>query len=375
MCSVVSEAVEQVLAGAGGVDEEVLALVELRDRAEAALVERFGVFDASERWKDDGSFSAACWLRARADVARVDGLRMARQARMLRTMPATEAALADGSLSMAKAHLLFGVINERTRTRFDEHESLLLEKIGGLDVDQAKIVLAHWKRMADSDGPDPSDPGRNRASITTGWEGRWHIDADLDPVSGAIVKAALDAITDRMHQDGRFTDLGANNTSSRRAADALVEMAHRSTGRTPEQGSVQAKMIVVVPWERLLEQQADPLAPPPELIGAGPVDLADVWRLSLLGTVQTLTLDQDGVPVNLGREVRLATEGQWIALKVRDRGCVVPGCGRPAEWCSAHHLRWWDRDQGRTDLANLYRTVQPPPPPDPRPALDPRPRL
>ena len=78
--------------GGSGLGEEVLALVELRDRADAALVQRFGRFDASEAWKDDGCFSAACWLRARADVARVDGQRMARQARTLGTMAATEAA-------------------------------------------------------------------------------------------------------------------------------------------------------------------------------------------------------------------------------------------------------------------------------------------
>lgn len=353
MCSSGAEAVEQVLADLGGVDEEIVALVELRDRVDAVLVQRFGAFDASEQWKDDGCFSAACWLRARADVTRGDAQRMARQARVLRTMPATEAALADGTLSMAKAALLTEVINDRTRARFEEHEPLLLDRIRPLDLDQTKIVLAHWKRLADTDGPDPSDPGRNRASFTTGWEGRWHLDVDLDPVSGAIVKAAIDAITERMHHDGRFTDLGEHNTSSRRTADALVEMAHRSIGRSPERGSVQAKVIVVVPWERLLQRQADPLAPPPELVGTGPVDLNDVVRLTLLGTVATLTLDDDGVPLNLGRDVRLATEAQWIALKVRDRNCVAPGCNRPADWCSAHHIRFWDRDHGPTDLNNL----------------------
>ena len=353
MCSGAAEAVEEVLAGVGGLDEEIVALVELRDRVDAALVQRFGAFDASEQWKHDGCFSAACWLRARADIARGDAQRIARQARLLRTMPATEAAVADGTLSMAKAQLLTEVINDRTRARFDEHEPLLLEQIRPLDVDQTKIVLAHWKRMADTDGPNPCDPDRNRASLTTGWEGRWHLDADLDPLSGAIVKAALDAITDRMHQHGRFSDLGPHNTSSRRTADALVEMAHRSTGRSPEQGSVHAKVIVVVPWERLLQRHADPLAPPPELIGTGPVDLTDVLRLTLLGTVTTLTLDEHGDPLNLGRDVRLATEGQWIALKVRDQGCVTPGCNRPADWCSAHHIRFWDRDHGPTDLNNL----------------------
>ena len=214
MCSSPSEAVEQVLASLGGLDEEIVALAELRDRAQTALVRRFGIFDTSEQWKNDGASSAPCWLLARADVTRAEALRMARHARILRTMPATENALGDGRLSMAKAQLLIEVINDRTRHRFDEHETLLIDKIGHLDLDQAKLVLAHWKRMADTDGPDPSDPDRNRASLTTGWEGRWHLEADLDPVSGATVKAAIDAITERMHHDGRFTTSTGPSTTT-----------------------------------------------------------------------------------------------------------------------------------------------------------------
>ncbi len=49
-------------------------------------------------------------------------------------------------------------------------------------------------------------------------------------------------------------------------------------------------------------------------------------RLALLGTVSALTTDDDGRPLHLGRKQRLASPDQWIALTVRDRGCVAPGC-------------------------------------------------
>ncbi len=383
MRSTSSAAVEQVLAGAGGLDEEILALVDLADRVEAALVEWVGVFDAAEGWKADGAYSFACWLRARADLTRTDGSRLSRLARLLRTMPITERALDGGKLSVAKARLLAGVINERTRAKFDEHEGFLVDQVQGLDVDNAKIALAHWKRLADPDGPDPGDPTRNRASLTTGIDGRWHLDADFDPVSGAVLQSVLQATTDRMHQDGRFNDLGTDNGPGRRQADAIIEMAVRSSGRNPDQPTVHPDLVIVIPHGWLHDQEPDPQAERPELLGLGPVSWDDVIRLAPLGTVSALSLDEAGRPVklgrkerfrsslldtmraaaaadgddagrplNMGRDERLATSDQWIVLRHRDRGCVVPGCHRPASWCQAHHLQLWSNG-GPTDLDNL----------------------
>jgi hypothetical protein len=57
-------------------------------------------------------------------------------------------------------------------------------------------------------------------------------------------------------------------------------------------------------------------------------------------------------PLNLGREKRTATRAQRTALRVRDRGCIFPGCDRPPHWCDAHHITYWDNG-GLTDLRNL----------------------
>ncbi len=116
MCSTATAAVEAVLAEAFGANGEILALVDLADRVRAALVERVGAFDAAEGWALDGEYSFACWLGARTDFIRAESRQLGRLARTLRTMPATEAAVHDGTLSVAKARLLAGVINERPRS-------------------------------------------------------------------------------------------------------------------------------------------------------------------------------------------------------------------------------------------------------------------
>lgn len=66
------------------------------------------------------------------------------------------------------------------------------------------------------------------------------------------------------------------------------------------------------------------------------------------GTVGILFND-DGT-LDVGREQRLFTARQRTALGVRDGGCRFPGCDKPPSWCEAHHIEYWARDQGRTDV-------------------------
>jgi hypothetical protein len=69
------------------------------------------------------------------------------------------------------------------------------------------------------------------------------------------------------------------------------------------------------------------------------------------GTVGVM-FDTDGQAINVGREQRLFTARQRIALGVRDGGCRAPGCDKPPSWTEAHHIDYWSRDRGRTDAAD-----------------------
>ncbi|MGP6170816.1 DUF222 domain-containing protein [Microbacterium sp. A204] len=63
-----------------------------------------------------------------------------------------------------------------------------------------------------------------------------------------------------------------------------------------------------------------------------------------------VTIDTFGNPLDVGREQRLFTPKQRIALAVRDGGCRWHGCDRPASYGEAHHIDEWERDHGRTDI-------------------------
>ncbi len=51
-------------------------------------------------------------------------------------------------------------------------------------------------------------------------------------------------------------------------------------------------------------------------------------------------LGDEGEVLDLGRNVRLFTRAQRIALLERDGGCSQ--IHAPPEHCEAHHIRWWE---------------------------------
>ncbi len=64
-------------------------------------------------------------------------------------------------------------------------------------------------------------------------------------------------------------------------------------------------------------------------------------------------VDADGVVLDLGRGERLFGRRHWMALLAGGvTGCAWPDCAMPLRNTELHHLSWWDRDGGPTDMAN-----------------------
>lgn len=58
----------------------------------------------------------------------------------------------------------------------------------------------------------------------------------------------------------------------------------------------------------------------------------------------------EGRPLNVGRELRLFSRKQRIAIAARDGGCMWPSCTAPISQCEFHHLDHWWEHHGRTDV-------------------------
>lgn len=84
----------------------------------------------------------------------------------------------------------------------------------------------------------------------------------------------------------------------------------------------------------------------------GQVDAGMVALTACDALFERVVLDAKGAVLDLGQAVRLASAAQRRAVEVRDRGCVFPGCDRPASWCDVHHVLWFSRG-GPTTVGNL----------------------
>lgn len=80
-----------------------------------------------------------------------------------------------------------------------------------------------------------------------------------------------------------------------------------------------------------------------------PISAGAARRLAASADLIPAVFGTDSVPVDLGRDVRTFTRPQVLALWERDGGCAM--CGQTT-FVEAHHLRYWGRHSGRTDLSN-----------------------
>ncbi len=75
-------------------------------------------------------------------------------------------------------------------------------------------------------------------------------------------------------------------------------------------------------------------------------------RMACQHAIIPIVLDSDGVVLDMGRFMRLATTAQRRALIAMYDTCAVPGCCVNSRHCQPHHIRWW-RNMGFTDIDNL----------------------
>jgi hypothetical protein len=108
--------------------------------------------------------------------------------------------------------------------------------------------------------------------------------------------------------------------------------------------------LIVLTTEATLRGEPD--APLGETPYGQPLSPEAVARIGCDARITPVLCDQEGVPLKLGRTQRLVSPGLWLALLARDQGCTFEGCTRPADWCHAHHLRWWING-GTTDLGEM----------------------
>jgi hypothetical protein len=231
------------------------------------------------------------------------------------------------------------------RPAFDERA--LLAKARGHSVLELRHDCAHFRHAA--------DPRRFLAEQVEQVEARFlelktieggalSLRGYLDSEAGATLRAALEPLA-------RPTGEGDDRRRERRCADALVELAGHAldTGLLPQHAGQRPHLQVTATLATVQGREGAPAA---ELDLGGPIAAETARRLGCDAGVTRVVFGADSAVLDVGRATRVPATATRRAVQARDRGCVWPGCHRPASWGELHHLRHWAQG-GSTDLANL----------------------
>lgn len=185
-------------------------------------------------------------------------------------------------------------------------------------------------------------------------DGMKHARIDFDDESYEWVRSIVDAAMRPRRGGPRFVDpderkdavalVDDPRSNDQLTYDLIVDLLRAGSlaDATTVFGTRQAGVrLVRVQSDTVGGHTEDGLTPlPPAIIDQHVCDTATV----------SITVDSCGNPLDVGREHRLFTPRQRIALAIRDGGCRWHGCDRPASYCEAHHIDEWQADHGRTDI-------------------------
>jgi hypothetical protein len=131
-----------------GASIEVLELLAERERIDAALLQRVGVFAASGEWSADGGCTPTSWLVHHGKMTSVEAARLVRNARLVHKHERTAKVLDAGDITTAHVDVMARAARHR-ESCFDEHEETLLDAARALPVQQFRTVARRWPMLAD----------------------------------------------------------------------------------------------------------------------------------------------------------------------------------------------------------------------------------
>ncbi len=233
----------------------------------------------------------------------------------------------------------------------EDAERILVESAPGLSVDDLRRLVCQAEAWLDQDGVEPAERDRRGQRYLRLWErdGFVHLDAKLDAATGgASVKAAIEGIVSAAFREGRDDVVPADDQPPavvQRQADALVQLAEHGLGC--DRGDLPlagATVVVRMALETLRNGEGlariDGITPP--------ISAQAAAHHAATADVIPVVLDSEGEILHWGRRKRLFTPAQKLALVERDGGCAM--CHLPPGMTKAHHLNWWKRDHGRTNI-------------------------
>ena len=317
----------------------VIDLLEAEFAIEACAVKRSGDHLVA------GNISAATWISQVCGMSKPSACDRLCVGEQLESLPLVAEALSRGEISYQSASVIC-----HQREKLGEKSDCLDEEmwIGFArkhSIQDLNWIGAHMRYAVDPEGfdRDTEENYEERFLHISEMKGMYHLNGVLDLEGGAALKTAIDGLAKRLGQDD-------TRTPKQRRADALTEIVYKAMdeGKLPKRNGVRPHITLTTTLEGLKGELG---AAASELEPGMPISSKTVQRLACDGTLSRV-LKADSMVIDVGRATRAVSPPQHRGLKAQHRGCGGPGCDRPIDWTSAHHLEFWSRG-GPSDLPNL----------------------
>jgi hypothetical protein len=318
-----------------------------------------------------GASSARSWLSGTHGMSAAEAARLVAEAAVCDTEPCdgactpTRRAWATGDLTAERAVLVgeavdaIGADVPAADTAALQRDLIALSPTLGYS--QLRQVCRHSVEVVAPDRADQileaslqaSEQRARRASEV--WfkrigDGATRFAGRLPDLHADMLRAAIDAHA-APRRRGRLTDEDTDTdeelTYPQRQGRGLLELIeHLPTTELPQHGGGNATIVITTSLDALRAGLGHAV-----LDTGTELSIGEVRRLACNASLVPAVLGGDSAVLDLGLGRRLFDRYQRLALALRDKGCVFPGCDRPPTSCEGHHITTWAQG-GPTDLAN-----------------------
>jgi hypothetical protein len=333
--------VDPQLCTVGELADAALAVQRHLDRMKGVHARIVSAADSARVWQGSGARNMADWLAGRTNTSYGDAASRVRLGEALDRSPELAQAVEQGDVTAASAETLHDTI---TKPPAGGDIKDLVQAVKGAGPRDAKAAAETFREIHSSETDAQAE--ERRAALRS---------VRSTPATDGMVTTTvvLPSLWSRefhnaiSHVAGKPGGEGDTRTTEQRLADGLVQLCRAYAKGQVLGGREKPTILITIDAASFAGATNEP-----GVTAQGDHIPAHVVRhLAEHANLQRV-LHAGAAIIDLGREVRYATDAQYKALLARDGGCRWSGCHIPGAWCEVDHLVPWE-DGGSSDLDNM----------------------
>ena len=205
-------------------------------------------------------------------------------------------------------------------------------------------------RLMGDDGISELEKQRRNSRARTSVDpatGMTHLTGEWDPIRGEAISKTLNA------EIAARVAAGAKNITPRQQAQLAAAALHALICGQRQSKIESGAVGVLIDLDALIDGHAtgpDGTRRTAETHAGTPLPVETIRRMACDAGIIPIVLGGAGQALDVGRERRLATRAQRMALRAQYPTCGMDaGCNVPFDDCQIHHIKPW-KDGGHTNL-------------------------